>query len=406
VNNEGTRSAGERFRFPALDPEPPPRSWQYRAGVVTAALAVACVLSAVGLITVGSSHASSSSERVPAVARVGNVLALTGAGGLLETAPDGTGVRPLASLGQFPLQGIPDSSADSGLLTFSDGEIVSTAAGGLPSVLFTKVVLRSDQVVPVPAALADDDRDVVVLTEGTAGVAVASLATGTETNLGTGDAAAGDPQQSGAFVSVAAPPQASNTLLPAPPDAQLELRDAGKAPVVLATAAELNHDLGQQTGTPVQLIAMPDPSGDLVAVEVDDLSGSPSAPAAMVLLNRSGQVTATFAADLGPASYSTVGWSPDGTALAYLSISSLGPALTISTLAGGSSTRQLPGQGVALGCLWAPTGAAVLCDTVRSGTFVHTWNVADAGGGPIVAFPGPGLPLDWFDEPGTAAGRK
>lgn len=51
-------------------------------------------------------------------------------------------------------------------------------------------------------------------------------------------------------------------------DSRVELRDAGRRPVVLATDAALNRDLGLSRGLPVGPMPSPDPVGSEVAVEV------------------------------------------------------------------------------------------------------------------------------------------
>src|SRR5262249_61199146 len=88
---------------------------------------------------------------------------------------------------------------------------------------------------------------------------VASVATGREVSLGAGRRVAGDPQARGVFVSVPAPPRPSAATARASPDSGIALRDAGRRPVLLASAAHLNRDLGEPAHGPASLPTYPPP---------------------------------------------------------------------------------------------------------------------------------------------------
>ena len=116
-------------------------------------------------------------------------------------------------------------------------------------------------------------------------ISVVPLATGRAVSLGAGDQVAGDPQAPGAFVSVAAP-AAPSASIQGGADAQIVLRDAGRPPVLLATAAALNSDLGYARSLPASLDPVPSPSGSEVAVAVRPEGASVTG---IVILNRTGQ---------------------------------------------------------------------------------------------------------------------
>jgi hypothetical protein len=292
------------------------------------------------------------------------------------------------------------------LVAFSDGQIVATGTGK-PVPFNDHLGLGQDQVLPpLGSGFSGGSRYVIVLTEGrlgslttTAGVSVVNLRTGTATPLGTGMTAAGDPRRPGAFITVASPTPAnvgSENLTTA--DSQLELVDASRPLVVLASAASLDRDLGFGPSTPVLVEPVPSPSGALVAAEVVNLLDPTGSDAGLVVLDRSGRVVAVREPGQGPSSVTLPVWSPDGAAIAYVNDAGAYNSIEIWTV-GAGTVRVHMRTGVGAGqCLWSPTGAAVLCDSARStaGGLGNTWSLTDAKAGPEASLPGPGIAIDWF----------
>jgi hypothetical protein len=266
------------------------------------------------------------------------------------------------------------------------------------------LTLGGNEVLP-PGTFSGGGAYVVALTEGrfgnptaTPGISVVNLHTGRGTALGTGAFAAGDPQRPGAFVTVAAPVQATASENLAAADSELELVDAGRPRVALASGASLDADLGLGRSTPVSFVAVPNPSGSLVAVEVENLLEAQGSEAGLVVLDRSGKPVAVRSPALGPASGALPAWSPSGTALSYLNEGPMGYSIVIWDVGSGAVTVPLrAGVGVAEQCLWSPSGAAVLCDSPNStqGHIDQTWSLTGPGGGPSVSLAGPGFAVDW-----------
>ena len=231
-----------------------------------------------------------------------------------------------------------------------------------------------------------------------------SLATGSPSSLGSADSTAGDPQSVGAFVSVAAPASASVTATQVFPDSRIELRDAGRPAVVLATAGALERALGQSRNNPVQLVPYPDPQGDKVAVVVQPVAGSPDG-SGIVVLGRAGRVLAAAPTPFGV--QGAPAWSPSGTEIAYVSTGNTGPALFLWTIGRPAAARAFPSAASAASaagsyswCVWSPDGRSVLCASAVPGNR-GDWVVASSSGGMMLAVRGPGLPLAWLPGGGS-----
>lgn len=393
---------GERT-FPALDPEPPPRPWWKRLAVAAAVVAVTAGAVLGGVAASHSSGGAAAPPGLPSSAAGGSVLSESVGGALTVSAPTGRHASSPRQLLSVTVRGPVAASPDRRWLMLPDGRLVSTQ-GARPTVVPTRFSPAPAQEPGYPAFTGGDGH-VVVLTEGryggqdpTAELAVVDLATGAFTDLGEGRSAAGDPKRPGAFVVVASgSPAVGDIRNPAIPDASVELIDAGRKPVVLATAASLAGDVGLDPTTPVALDAVPDPTGSVVAVEVQDLTRRPGSGDGLVVMDRTGSVSASEP-DLSLAASTFPAWSPDGTTIAYADQSAAGPAIEIWTV-GSVVDRALLPAGVPAGqCLWSPTGTAILCagpsgpaDRAR-----WTWSLTTRTGGPVSSAPGPGLPLDWY----------
>jgi hypothetical protein len=292
----------------------------------------------------------------------------------------------------------------------ANGRYLLTPAGKLMRLrgdgfFFTgdSVTLRPGQTV---AALADQNRAVITVGAGGPGAYPVYATHFGQLSLGLGeaDSVAGDPQQTGVIVSVGTSqlPNAEAAGFPngnrgfPMMDVRVELRDAGHPGVLLDRAAQLLAALGQPPSTPVQIVVVPSPSGQLFALEVTPASfGAPWE--GVVVVNRRGTMVGTAAGLHG-----TVVWSPDGQSLAYPQLAP--PHLDIVMWTIGEQPELYQGPMAVNGsrptCLWAPTGQAVLCAvTGAPGHTRATWLVARRYRFQVATYTGPLLPLAWLPGP-------
>jgi len=398
-----------RRRFPALDPEPPPRPWWWRVAVSAGALAVAAgVAAAIAFWPFSTRSAGPGTAArqpgLPAAIDRGRIVALNAVGYLALSDPDGTHVTRVSALGDAG-QSVA-AAPDDRYFSLGNGQLAVVRNGATLAAYPSKVPLSSQYAAAWPDSFADHDRDLVMLLDYGASsysaqnpVTAFSLGTGSSSSLGTADSAAGDPQSVGAFVSVAAPATASVTAAQISPDSRVELRDAGRPAVVLATAGALNRALGQRPNDPVQLVPYPDPQGDKVAVVVQPVAGSPDG-SGIVVLGRAGRVLAAAATPFGVQGIPA--WSPSGAELVYASTGNTGAALFFWTLGRPPVARAVPPAATfsdssdSYGwCVWSPDGRSVLCAST-AGADQGNWVVASSTAGITLAVRGPGLPLAWL----------
>jgi hypothetical protein len=388
-------------QFPLLDSEEPPRSWRRRL-VIPAVVIVVVILAAGGFALVRSllHRAPSSAAPSHTLRAPGRIALVTKDQNLVVSRPDGTHVVKIPSLeqaGQFVT-----AALDNRYLSLGDGE-VATATGRLPAMIHTKIYPFANGMQGANGApFADHDKELLALTPNNYGpytdnaASEISLATGRSTSFGTADEIAGDPHARGMFVSVGAKvpltAQTSNQNLP---DARIELRDAGRPVVLLATAAMLNRDLGQPASLKVSLYPQPNPSGSEIAVEVGPVSGS--GHAGIVVLSRTGRVLAVVPTPTGVDSGAT--WSPSGRALAFTVARSGGTALSIWSPGGQLRSRPLPGAVNYDFCFWSPDGKWILCaapaNKKPNAMFSH-WVIGKVADGAMTQVTGPGTPVTWL----------
>jgi hypothetical protein len=179
---------------------------------------------------------------------------------------------------------------------------------------------------------------------------------------------------------------------------------------VLATAAAINADLGM-VNQPVQLVPVPNPAGDKVAVVVRPVEGD--ALGGIVLLTRAGHMVAVTPP--GPTFIiGTPAWSPDGNTLAYGAFGGGGGSLsdaatlflwhvgskprpiTIPAAAkpGGAAPGGRAGSAAPVWCIWSPDGGSVLCSSDEQGR--GSWLVAGASAAKLTAVPAAGFPVAWL----------
>lgn len=336
----------------------------------------------------------------------GTVVSLGPGGTLEESAPDGQSAITVPNL-QFSLVN-PNA-----VVASPSGRYLVTQLGGLIAIDAGQLAtfptpLRGSSMTSVATgtnAFADHEQALLTVTPGptinSAEISVLSLDGRQEFGLGMGDDEAADPQSLGAYVSVASPSQPRT----APPgglaghsDSRLELRQPGRVPQVLATATELNLDVGQSLSKPVHLSAFPNPSGDEIAVVVDPISGG-TANAPMVILDRAGGVLAVVRATAAPTEYVAPTWSPDGESLAYVTSGPHGTELAVRSGSGRLTTRVVPDTGdVYQGCIWSPTGLQVLCGSSSGSSSVSEWLLGNAAGGPTYLVHVIGAPILWMPQ--------
>jgi hypothetical protein len=365
-------------RFPALDPEPPRRSRRGAALALTVTLAVAGGVTYAALAPAGSHKQSAAT---PAVSRTsdfsGIVLGQTGSG-VLSLTDLRTGKEDLLKgLGEVSLSpGLMLSADDKFLIDPSTGKVFSLINGLHPVTVPNQLSFAPNTTAGSP--WSDHDSYVVLLPPsgsfgyaGNGDATLQSVQTGTTIDLGVADAAAGDPQQAGAFFSVPVSGQPPATEDQPGPDSRLVLADAGAPAQVLATAAALNHILGFAPGTAVTLEPAVNVQGTMVAVEVaaDNRDQSPSG---VVVLGRSGQVLG--AAPITGGGSTAMSWSADGGSLAYVS----GADLVQWKIGANAVTRtRLPKEFFFPdGCVWSPDDSAVLCGAFKIESRIQSLNAA------------------------------
>lgn len=400
----------ERYRFPALDPEPPPASLGRRVATVAIIAVVSAGFAGMGFALSGSGGTTHTGSLPPGVPSTGRVLVLTPTNQLAIARPDGSHASVLANIGAFG-QGLPSVSTDRRFLAGSDDRIISLAPAE-PAVLPTQLQLGSTHILSPIDPFADHDLAVIDVGTGQFGSATASsdvnavtLANGTVTRLGIASRAAGDPQRLGAFAVVpGSEVGSSGGDQVEPPDASVELRDAGSAPVPLISAAAASAAVGLDPSMPVLLSPWPDPQGDKVAITVAPSSGLPVE--GVVVVDRAGTLEGEILASVGPSSGARVTWSPDGSSIAYVAAGASGFEIATWTLGGAVSVRNIPvgDPGAAL-CIWSPDGTALLCPAAAATEFPTDWYLADSSSGPIAEVRASGFPLAWLTTP-APRGRR
>jgi hypothetical protein len=324
----------------------------------------------------------------------GWIAAVTPSGGLALSAPAIGRVKMPRGLGN--VGDMVAVSPGNRYLALFNGQVIIVRPGPALAPYPAKVPLSSETTAAWPAPFADHGRALVMLkdsgtlTSSNSPISVVSTANGRQVPLGSGDHVAGDPQAAGAFVAVPAPATASAAGAQASPDSRIELRDAGRPPVLLATAGSLDRALGQPAGTAVSLAAYPDPSGTKVAVTVRPASGGTAA--GVVVLARAGRVLSSVRASLETQSIPV--WSPSGRSLAYLTTGTgAGAELKLQTPGGPVVTSTLPhATSPYTTCVWSPDARALLCAPASGAP----WAITRARDGHAVAVRGAGYPLAWL----------
>jgi hypothetical protein len=334
----------------------------------------------------------------------GQLLAMSSDGTIEATDPGGQNPRPLPSLGTFP--GPANASTDGDLIAVGNNDRLDALIAEKPIVASVRIDLSGITAAPVVDPFADRDRALIVTGPGDSEIdnAIGLLTFDVDriTALGSGDDAAGDPQTSGAFVSVESADQqtaATSGEVAGFADTRIELRVPGRAAMVVAAADGLLRELGQNSTGSVHLATYPDPQGDKLAVVVDPIDGSDS-NAPIVVVDRRGRLLGSVGAPLGPTEYLPPAWSPDGKSLAYTTFGLNGAALAVWTPGHSPKVRVAPNAGDNFSrCLWAPRGTEILCPNVVGVGQTTKWLLAATKGGALYLAHAPGVPVAWLPGP-------
>ncbi len=386
---------------------PRKRPWYRRPLTIAAgATALLAALSVALVSLAGTRNSPASAAWIQSL--TGTIVAQGIDGAMVTTAPDGAHQRgyPMVSMAaeQIPQY---EAAPDGRLLMHTTGypspprywSIIRLGLHTLTTTYPAALGAFDSAALAEPAPFADHDHAVVEVSQGfpetQSNAVIVSLAGGRTMALGQADAAAADPQSFGAFVS--APVNARYGT--GSSDASIELRDPHQSAVTLATAAELNRDVGQRPSTPVDLRVYPDPTGDQLAVMLDP-SVAVVSNVPMVILDRHGHLLsaipqASGPQASGPAASTQPAWSPSGRLLAYPTYTSTGPALAIQSLSLRPKIYQASNPNTQIGnCVWSPTGITVVC-LARTGTQT-TWDFANTTTGTLNSVKSLGYPIVWL----------
>ena len=364
--------------------------------MTTVALAV---LAGAGYLVGPGHHASSAAARRSVAARdlsaapAAKILSLTPKDYLaLSNLREG---RPtmLKALGEMTYAPIP--SIDGRYLLTPYGQLISLTGPASLTVAHSKVTFNGYQESVPYAPFADRDLYAVVLGSSSGfgstenPIELQAVTTGRTVNLGTGDNVTGDPARPGVFTSVAAKIRPTASASQVFPDGRVELRDAGRGRVTLATIAQLDRDVHLPAGSQAALFPFASPAGDKVAVAVQPTS-APSR-AGVVVMTRTGHVIRTFT---GLPGLIVPVWSQSSKAIAF---ATSGPRPGLYIWGGGRRTETVPLPAGQYGsCVWSPDGAWVLCPAQGPSASGRTWILSSADGSTTVHTAGPGVPIAWL----------
>jgi hypothetical protein len=385
----GSASAG-------ATPAPAPASGG-RVGRRRRVLAVGVVVVVAGA-AIGALEAVSGGVALPG----GRIVSTTAAGAVVLVTANGSVTAALPT--------IPGT----GFLVAADGRYVATGTGQ-EFVLRGTTLTRTGGDIPFvgpPGSwravdFADGDQGLVAtddLDSGFVGVEAVTFAGQRTVGLGVAESVVGDPETLGVFAVAAggAPgsgPRPSISLT----DVQIERRDAGEKPVVLARADGVVHDLGEKAGTHVVLSIIPDPEGDKIAVVVVP-DGGPAAPAGIVVLSRNGGVLGSVRVADG---VGRPAWSPGGTSLVYDASTPRQAALAVWRIGHRPVVhvaRSVAGTAGGFGdCLWAVNGDGFLCADSSSSEARVPWLIGRPGHASLRRVFGPSLPFAWLLASGTSS---
>ena len=119
------RVSAERRRFPALDPEPPPRPWWRRLVIPAAVLVLAAAVVAALQLRPWSATRGPAAAAGNSAGLAGRIVLITAAGGLALSDPDGRHVtRAMGNVGQM-VAAAPDNRS----LSLLNGQVIVVKHG-------------------------------------------------------------------------------------------------------------------------------------------------------------------------------------------------------------------------------------------------------------------------------------
>lgn len=387
--------------FPALDDEPSPRPLWRRALVPVAAVALAAVVVVLVLVLPGGSSGSSHPHKQPAAGWPAKVpgevigwntdahtlLAMTPTGALHHPSVLATGIG--TSL-RVSANGFALLSGTSGRYFLLENRRLTPGPPNYPAGSF-----RPDDVYGI-SPFAAQDTAVVVGGQGLASTpespVLIDLNTGHRRALpgAPADQVVGD-VTSGAWVTIPHGLPTGTDLDPQQPDSRIEYRTHRKAPVTLATAAQLARAAHLHGANHLQFTPYPSPTGKQIAVDVAATGSSAAGPEAVVVLTRTGQVVGHLPAT----NLEQLAWSTDGKQL--LVLQSPGRATTWAPGSGSPApVVTLPNSPGGWGsCVFSPFTTYLICAAFTDSGAVSRWAMIRLSDRALVTEPATEVPVDW-----------
>ncbi len=393
---------GQAPTFPAIDPEPPPRSRREVALIVGGIVAVAAIIGVVGWVIVAGfgrgAPAAAPTTGPPRLALPGRLVVFDTTTGRLGAArPDGSGFAPFAGPA-FPAN-LAVASPDGRHVVVGGTQVVDLGATGATA---RPTPLSSGDGAAVPQPFADHGSRVVLGSTSPgnpSGIVTVDLDGGSRHSLGS-DAgnAAGDPTRDGAVVAVQGGTEVNLGPYTERDTSRVELRAWHRPTTTLATMAGLLKDAGLPGGSPYVVSPTVSPDGRFVALSIDELTPNPNsvtATHAIVVLDRSGRAVTTR----GSFTSIAPSWSSDSAQLAYLD----GQGVVLIRFTGDHAvTSSIAGQVSGGPCLFSPKSDHLLCDDrTTSQRFIVTLSNGQVD---ELAYDPTHLAVAWLPATGGGAG--
>jgi hypothetical protein len=388
--------------FPALDPEPAPRPFWRAAlipGSVTLGIAVVVVLALTlpGALAAKPHKAHAASPKTWASQVPGEVIGWdTVAHTLLAMSPTGA-LRNPAVLATHVSDFARISPSGFGIMTnpghvsYLENRALTPGPPAFPGSIGASDVFGL-------SPFAAHDNALVVGGRAPTGVpqvpVVFNINTSNRHKMpgAPADSVVGDPATMGAWVTVmqGAPPT-GNYFDPTQPDARIEYRTPGKAPVVLVTAAQLRKDSGFKGTGGLSMTVYPAPTGKRIAVDVLENGTLMPAPEAIVVLTRTGQLVSKMPAP----GLQQVTWSGAGNKLLLLRsegvLTTWVPGHTPAPAIHLSPSLSMPDWG---SCVFSPFDTYIVCAAFGE-TSVTNWALTRLSDRAVLTEQAHEIPVDW-----------